>query len=130
MTGIGCRVAAGSMPAARGGASGLGDRAGGAGVALALLPCRDLPVDVTTEVVCTGRAHVLARLLVRGPRLAIDADHAAGGSLRRHVDSVADRTRDGHLAFAFNHSVPVRCRGTWVEMGQAGRATAAPTKPP
>jgi hypothetical protein len=26
--------------------------------------------------------------------------------------------------------VPVRCRGTWVKMGQAGRATAAPTKPP
>lgn len=90
----------------------------------------DLPVDVTAQVIGPSRAHVGARLGIGVPRLLVDAQHAAGGSLRRHATSVADRAPSGHLRPALIHMVPMRCRGTWGSMRLAGRAIGDPEEPP
>lgn len=64
---------------------------------LLLLPCLDAGVRVPTQVVGSRRPLFGAQLPVCGPRLVVDADYAARGSLRRHKHSVADRAVDGHL---------------------------------
>ena len=77
--------------------SGLGDVAGGGDVALLLAaPGVHARVDVTTDVIGAGGSLRLAQLPVRRPHLVIDADHAARGALRRHVDSVADQSGATH----------------------------------
>lgn len=72
-------------PALQGGLSGL-----------LFAPCGDAGVRMSAQVVGSRRAFRLAQLPVCGPRLVVDADYAAGGSLRRHAASVADRAVTGH----------------------------------
>lgn len=65
---------------------------------LLLAPGIDAGVCVSAQVVGSRRAFCLAQFPVCGPRLVVDADYAAGGSLRRHADRVADRAVAGHRA--------------------------------
>jgi len=64
---------------------------------LLLAPRVDPGMRVPAQVVSARRPLRCAQLPVCGPRLVVDADYAAGGSLRRHEHSVADRAVDGHL---------------------------------
>lgn len=61
-------------------------------------PCGDAGVRVSPQVIGPRRALLRAQFPVCSPRLVVDAHYAAGGPLRRHVDSVADRAVDGHQA--------------------------------
>ena len=63
---------------------------------LLLAPRVDPGMRVPAQVVSARRPLRCAQLPVCGPRLVVDADYAAGGSLRRHEHSVADRAVDGH----------------------------------
>lgn len=80
--------------------AGWGPGSGLGSSALGLSPGRDAGVNVTTHVIGAGRSLRLAQLPVCGPRVVVDADHAAGGSLRRHADSVADSLLTRHLRHA------------------------------
>lgn len=91
--------------------SGLGDVAGGAGVALALTPRRDLAQDIHAHVRGAGDALLLARLLVVRPRLVVDPNYAAGLPLRRHVDSVADRSVTGHQTVTVRLTIDYQVTG-------------------
>lgn len=63
---------------------------------LLLAPRSDAGVRMPAQVVRTGRSLRGAQLPVFTPRLVVDANYAARGSLRRHEHSVADRAVDGH----------------------------------
>lgn len=64
--------------------------------ALRLAPGSDAGVRVAPQVVGPRRPLRLAQLPVCGPRLVVDADYAARGPLRRHIDRVADRALTSH----------------------------------
>lgn len=70
--------------------------------ALTTTPRSDLTHDVHADVRGPLGALLLAHLLVVRPHVVLDADHAAGHTLRRHIDSVADRTTASH------HAVTIR----------------------
>lgn len=60
-------------------------------------PCGDAGVRVSPQVIGPRRALLRAQFPVCSPRLVVDADYAAGGPLRRHEHSVADRAMTRHL---------------------------------
>lgn len=64
---------------------------------LLLAPRLNAGMCMTAQVVGAGCSLLRAQLPVCSPRLVVDADYAARGSLRRHVHSVTDRAVDGHL---------------------------------
>lgn len=66
--------------------------------ALLLAPSGDAGVGVPAQIVGARRPFRLTQLPVCGPRLVVDADYAARGSLRRHGHSVADRAMTRHLS--------------------------------
>lgn len=68
----------------------------GALAGLLLAPSRDAGMCVTAKVVGSRRPLRSTQLPICGPRLVVDADYAARGSLRRHEHSVADRAMTGH----------------------------------
>lgn len=63
---------------------------------LLLAPRGDAGVRMPAQVVGPRRPLGCTQLPVHGPRFVVDADYAARGSLRRHVDSVADRALTRH----------------------------------
>lgn len=87
----------------------------------------DLDVHVATQVIGSIRALGSARLTEGRPRLVVDADYAATGSLRRHGHRVADRAPDGHLgAGGFPFGAPTVPLHPGVRSNQAN----AGNKPP
>src|SRR6185312_15947353 len=107
--------------------SGLGDVPRGGDVALALTPGGDLTLHVDADVRSARKPLLLAHLLVVRPGLVVDADHAAGQPLGRHVDRVADPLPAGHQAVTVRLSFDYQVTGhPRVDSGVSG----TPAKPP
>ena len=65
---------------------------------LLALPGLHPAMCMTAQVIAARGSFLVAQLPVCSPGLIVDPDHAAGGSLRRHVDRVADPSMPTHPA--------------------------------